>query len=116
MEQFDQPVPVPVPDPMSSKLPEKLEYKVDDSPLPDSPSSPSGFVESTPPPPRGKWSARKHAVAEHLNGLHNKTPFLNRLPAYVLFPITLLIIVQCVVWAVVGVVLRFHPYLANQLV
>jgi len=111
MEQFDQPVPVP--DPASSKLTEKVDYKVDDSPITEAPSSPSGFVESTPPPPLRKWSARKHAIAEQLDRLHNKTPFLNRLPAYVLFPITLLIIVQCVVWAVVGVVLRFHPYLAN---
>lgn len=70
-----------------------------------------GALESPPPEPRPtKWSAMYHVVMSPIGQLHRKTPFLKRLPAYVLLPITILILVNCAVWAIVGIILRYHPY------
>src|SRR5271170_3741622 len=104
---------------MSVKLPLEVDFESDDSPLTEQRSLPSGDVETTlspsvgtppPQPPQGKWSGRFHVLAEPIARLHRKTPFLKRLPAYVLLPITILIIVNCAVWAIVGIILRYHPY------
>ena len=97
---------------MSLKLPLEQEYEEE---VTERRSSPSGDVESTTPlPPASKWSARLYALVEPIGRLHRNTPFLRRLPAYVLLPITILIIVNCAVWAIVGIILRYHPYPSNQ--
>ena len=104
---------------MSVKLPLEVEFEADDSPLTQQRSLPSGDVETTLPPgvdtpplqpPQGKWSGKFQVLVEPIGRLHRKIPFLKRLPAYVLLPITILIIVNCAVWAIVGIILRYHPY------
>lgn len=59
----------------------------------------------------GKWTAKFKALSRPVSRLHQRTPFLKRLPAFVLFPITILILVNCLVWAIIGIILRYHPYL-----
>jgi hypothetical protein len=49
-------------------------------------------------------------LALPISRLHMKIPFLKRMPAFVVLPITILIIVNCIVWAIVGIILRYHPY------
>src|SRR5271170_4737849 len=102
---------------MSLKIPLEEELEADDSPLSQRRSSPSEDVDSTiptsidlppPQPSQGKWSAKLHLSAAPISRLHRKTPFLKRLPAYVLLPITILIIVNGAVWAIVGIILRYH--------
>jgi hypothetical protein len=104
---------------MSLKLPLEEEREADDSPLTERRSSLSGDIDDTIPPgvdslpPRptqGKWSTKLRVLLEPIGRLHRKTRFLKRLPAYVLLPITILIVVNCAVWAIVGIILRYHPY------
>jgi hypothetical protein len=56
-----------------------------------------------------KWTARFTVLTGPVSALHKKTPFLKRLPGFVLFPISILIVINCVVWAIVGIILRYHP-------
>ena len=58
----------------------------------------------------GKWRARIIVITRPISRLHQRTPYLNRLPGFVLFPISIVAIINCAVWAIVGIVLRFHPY------
>lgn len=62
-----------------------------------------------PAPIRGKWASHVSAACAPLIRLHRRTPYLNRVPAFVIFPITILVIVNCAVWAIVGIILRYHP-------
>jgi len=57
-----------------------------------------------------KWKAKFRVLSRPLSRLHQRTPYLRRLPAFVLFPITILTLVNCLVWAITGVILRYHPY------
>ena|SRR5436853_5120134 len=57
-----------------------------------------------------KWKGKFRALSRPVSRLHQRTPYLRRLPAFVLFPITILILVNCLVWAITGVILRYHPY------
>jgi hypothetical protein len=56
-----------------------------------------------------KWTARFTVLTKPVSALHKKTPVLKRLPGFVLFPISILIVINCVVWAIVGIILRYHP-------
>src|SRR5579859_612397 len=58
----------------------------------------------------GKWTTKFRALSRPVSRLHQKTPYLKRLPPFVLFPITILILVNCLVWAITGIILRHHPY------
>jgi hypothetical protein len=62
-----------------------------------------------------KWKAKFRALSKPVTRLHQKTPYLKRLPAFVLFPITILVLVNCLIWAITGVILRYHPYLFPSL-
>jgi high-affinity nickel-transport protein len=57
-----------------------------------------------------KWAAKFRALSIPVSRLHSRIPFLKRLPSFVIFPITILILVNCLVWAITGIILRFHPY------
>lgn len=62
-----------------------------------------------PAPVRGKWASHVSAACAPVARLHRRTPYLNRVPAFVIFPITILVIINCAVWAIVGIILRYHP-------
>jgi hypothetical protein len=40
---------------------------------------------------------------------YNRIPYLRKVPSFVTFPITILILINFTVWAIVGIVLRSHP-------
>lgn len=56
-----------------------------------------------------KWKTKFRTLSRPVSRLHQRTPYLRRLPAFVLFPITILILVNCLVWAITGIILRYHP-------
>lgn len=90
----------------SAKLP--LTDNVDEAVTPyPSHVSPPNDIE-TPGRPLTKWRARITIVKEPIVRLHQRTPYLRRVPAFVFFPITILTIVNCVVWAIVGIILAHH--------
>jgi hypothetical protein len=60
--------------------------------------------------PSKRWSSKAASMGRQLSHLHQKTPFLKRLPSYVIVPVTILILVNCTIWAIVGIILRYHPY------
>ena len=93
---------------MSAKLPLT---EVEEAVTPySSPVSPPSDIETSPIPSRPlmKWRARIAIVKEPIVRLHQRTPYLRRVPAFVFFPITILTIVNCVVWAIVGIILAHH--------
>jgi High-affinity nickel-transport protein len=86
--------------------------KVDDVSLLEQtlPIEPSQFplVDATPTgTSRGKYLVKLTSASSKL---HQNTPLLNRLPPFVLIPILLLILANCGTWAVVGIIIRYHPY------
>ena len=60
--------------------------------------------------PSTRWSSKVALITRPISRLHKKTPLLKRLPSFVIFPILLLIVANCAVWAIVGIILRYHPY------
>ena len=52
---------------------------------------------------------RKWLISRKLHYVHQKTPILKRFPSFVILPISILIVVNLGVWAVVAIVLRYHP-------
>ena len=67
------------------------------------------------PPPLRKWSTKLELISGPIGRLHKKTPFLKTLPPFVIFPISIVVIVNCAVWAIVAIVLRYHPYISSRL-
>jgi len=59
--------------------------------------------------PLNRWSARLSVIRRPISRLHQRIPLLRRLPSFVIFPITILIFVNCGIWAIVGIILRYHP-------
>lgn len=64
--------------------------------------------------PRSPGSSRRSGKtalrSQTAHKVHQKAPILKRFPSFVILPITILIIVNFTVWAIVGIVLRYHPY------
>src|SRR6266496_434227 len=60
--------------------------------------------------PSTRSSSKVALITRPISRLHKKTPLLKRLPSFVIFPILLLIVANCAVWAIVGIILRYHPY------
>ena len=109
---------------MSLKLTSEEQLEGDDSPLTEwrSPSThddsailPNPHESPLPEPPPSGLLVKLSVVTAPIGRLHRKTPFLKRLPAYVILPITILILVNCGVWAIVGIILRYHPYQSELL-
>lgn len=57
-----------------------------------------------------KWSRTTALISRTLHKVHQKTPVLKRFPSFVIFPIGTLIVANLCIWAILGIVLRFHPY------
>jgi hypothetical protein len=74
----------------------------------------SASVQSPVPVRPSKWKARIATITKPLARLHQNTPYLRRVPTFVILPITILVIVQGVVWAIVGIILAHHPYRHRQ--
>lgn len=60
-----------------------------------------------------QWTIQFRAISEPVSRFHQRTPVLKRLPPFVLLPITILFLVNCLIWAVTGIILRYHPYLPS---
>jgi len=60
--------------------------------------------------PEGRWKKKVSAIQEPFSRFHRRTPYLKRVPGFVFFPITAVAIVNCAAWAIVGIILRYHPY------
>jgi len=60
-----------------------------------------------------QWTIQFRAISEPVSRFHQRTPVLKRLPSFVLLPIAILFLVNCLIWAVTGIILRYHPYLLS---
>jgi hypothetical protein len=65
---------------------------------------------SDPGTPTSRKSGDKTSlISQRLHNIHQKTPILKRFPSFVILPISFLILVNLGVWAIVAIVLRYHP-------
>lgn len=69
------------------------------------------YAPNSPIQPPKRWFSKLSAVSRQISRLHRETPFLRRLPSFVMLPVTLLILVNGAAWAIAGIVLRYYPYL-----
>jgi hypothetical protein len=86
--------------------------QISGEPTPDLESSPIPSSDAPLQHPR-RWSSKLSTLSRQISRLHGQTPLLKRFPPYVIFPITLLMLVNCIVWAIVGIILRHYPYSAS---
>lgn len=56
------------------------------------------------------WKRTRSRISSSFTRLHQRTPYLNRVPAFVIFPIATLIVVNCAAWVITAIILRYHPY------
>ncbi|KAH0833609.1 hypothetical protein AYO21_05287 [Fonsecaea monophora] len=72
---------------------------------------------STTLPPKSSWKSRLQRQRLRINGrlsaLHASIPYLRKLPLPVILIVTLLIVVNLVVWAICGLILSTHTHLLS---
>jgi hypothetical protein len=102
---------------MSGKLALPEESDLIDDTVPDSahdniaPEAEEGGSTIETPRHRSRRCFRfTHSVSRFSSRVHQRIPYLRRVPGFVIFPILSLIIVNLTAWAIVGGVLRYHPY------
>jgi High-affinity nickel-transport protein len=85
------------------------EGQIPEEPVSD-PELASTYSPNSPLQRPKRWCSKLSAVSRQMSQLHRETPLLKRLPSYVIFPITLLILVNGAAWAIVGIILRYYQY------
>jgi hypothetical protein len=97
----------------SSPSNEREELITDEEHSPHAPTDPEIVSVHSPTistqPPK-TLSAKIAAIIQPISRFHQRIPVLKRLPAFVIFPIAALVIVNCAVWVIVGIILRYHLY------
>jgi len=54
-------------------------------------------------------SARSDRTPRRLFSIYNRIPYLRKVPPFVTFPIAILVLVNLLVWTIVGIILSYHP-------
>jgi hypothetical protein len=60
-------------------------------------------------PTSNRSTDKTSLISQRLHNFHQKTPILKSFPSFVILPISILILVNLCVWAIVAILLRYHP-------